>query len=78
MTESSEKARQYQLLPGRYRNVFGTPEGRMVLDDLRQQFYDVDLLRNSAHHLHAAVGGHAAVRYILDMMETHHDERNTK
>lgn len=56
-------------LRSQYRNLFSTPTGEDVLADLRAEFYDSSLLSKDPHGMAVLVGGHAVVRYILDMME---------
>ena len=53
----------------RYRHVFNTPEGEAVLADLREAFYDVNLVRQDSNAVLQLVGAHSAIRYILPMME---------
>jgi len=54
-----------------YRAVFSSPEGRRVLEDLRQRFYDAPM---SGDDLHREAGRRDVVHFILNLIgEFKHD-----
>lgn len=53
-----------------YRDVFKSEAGQKVLKDIREQFYDSDLLnRSSEHNTMYNLGLRDTVRYILEKLE---------
>lgn len=61
-TKAAASARAYPA-------VFATPDGALVLADLRAQFYDGDMLPTDAHQAAMMLGARQVVRYILDSIE---------
>jgi len=53
-----------------YRGFTRSPNGKVVLKDLRKKFYDADLCGDSEHSAAVKAGRHSVILYILRMMET--------
>ena len=54
-----------------YRRAFkDTPEGRLVLADLRAEFYDFDAIPSGGEDALFALGARHVVRHILDHLST--------
>jgi len=49
-----------------YRRLFKTPDGKVVLDDLRARFYDRSLDSESANKMAVNVGSHKVVQHIIN------------
>lgn len=57
-----------------YRDAFKSEAGQKVIKDLKQRFYDVDLLnKHSPHNTHYNLGMRDTVRHILETLEERDD-----
>ena len=68
--EASEMAKIAQAT----RACFDTPSGKIVLDDLKKQFYDVQITVMDPHVTAIRAAQHDVVLYILDAIEGIRDE----
>jgi len=51
-----------------YRGFFTSPNGKLVLKDLKRRFYDIDLSADSEHKSSVKVGRHNVVLHIERLM----------
>ena len=67
------QSEEYLKVRHAYANVFSTPDGKVVLDDLNEMFSSDTLMtieqRIDPYACIAAAGAHKAVLYIQEMME---------
>ncbi len=52
-----------------YRAFLRSPNGKIILADLRRKFYDKDLAGDAEHSTSLKVGRHSVVLHILKMAE---------
>lgn len=57
-----------------YRRLFRSPDGIVVLNDLKEAFYQKLNVPGDPFQTHVRVGNHEVLQYIKDIMEIDTDE----